>query len=1029
MKTPVLVCFSVFVLFLFASCDLIGGGSGPIGDGSDPIVDGSDPTTNTSDEPISKEYWGTWIRMDTGEEYVINDKTVTVNGESSNGIGSITKESENILKYGSEDTAPRLFRKGGANRSFSAQLSGFENQLARAASMGTQGIKARRQNKNNESDKQEVESDSNGVITFTEAVSDEIQNIEVETASDTKVSVDVLPQYDGENVGTIPLITKGKYALKTTYTVNTKLDDYLYGNDYTEYDITLKFENISNERCAMSFYTISCDDANLKTTFTKEGNIRTLLPGKYAEITGKVSYGKLEEEYKDVTLNIKIEDGLTDDTWNDSVTLRFYKGRVPLVVNAQVVGGVNNSKLNGFVIYPDSRSKWFSVNSGESSTIWIPYSERDYTLVFSGATEISEMKYSFSYRNPSKLADLSGVVSRDEIRAYESNNTLDTAYNLGTFTDNIKAALIYGDLDYYKINNKNELVGNIASLKIDTSRMRTSYYLNQTLNTEGLVVKAVYQGGQEVDVSDSVKIGSIDMTTTGTKSLEISYTEDGITKSEKIYITVKEFTVSSIEIAQKPSKLIYYTEQKFDPSGIVVNATAPDGEIIDISNSVEYEGYNNASTGTQTITVILEKNGSRYRDTFTIEMKQLVLTGIRIDSKPAKLKYYSGQKINLAGLKVTALYNSGEEKEHTADCTNDFDSSNASDSKVVTVSYTENGITKTATFNVIIDSLPNNFTSVPVKITDPEITKNLSLGTEGEYYYFGDWPQSLAVNPPVHEEDGPAYHDWYIGDDGNFYAKYTAKNPYNYDKYFENGTKIEKGKTYFFKVEPIKWRVLTNNYNGTGKTLLWAENVLTTGSFDWTENLRSVGDDTKICSNNYKYSKMRAYLNGLDYYEAESDFSTVKKTYFTDKGFLQKAFTSTAQRKIVTTMVDNSVYNKDDSMDSCNAVEGFPSELTEEKVFLLNIKEVKTSDYGFAKDGDGSIPAYKKKRTDYAKASIAYGSNDTYFLRSPFRANVPQNPSDNPSSCCSLFEDGSNFITWGNVNEVEGIVPALIISF
>ena len=1019
MKNPVLVCFSVFVLFLFASCDLIGGGSGPIGDGSDPIVDGSDPTTNTSDEPISKEYWGTWIRMDTGEEYVINDKTVTVNGESSNGIGSITKESENILKYGSEDTAPRLFRKGGANRSFSAQLSGFENQLARAASMGTQGIKARRQNKKNESDKQEVESDSNGVITFTEAVSDEIQNIEVETASDTKVSVDVLPQYDGENVGTIPLITKGKYALKTTYTVNTKLDDYLYGNDYTEYDITLKFENISNEKCAMSFYTISCDDANLKTTFTKEGNIRTLLPGKYAEITGKVSYGKLEEEYKDVTLNIKIEDGLTDDTWNDSVTLRFYKGRVPLVVNAQVVGGVNNSKLNGFVIYPDSRSKWFSVNSGESSTIWIPYSERDYTLVFSGATEISEMKYSFSYRNPSKLADLSGVVSRDEIRAYESNNTLDTAYNLGTFTDNIKAALIYGDLDYYKINNKNELVGNIASLKIDTSRMRTSYYLNQTLNTEGLVVKAVYQGGQEVDVSDSVKIGSIDMTTIGTKSLEISYTENGITKSEKIYITVKEFTVSSIKIAQKPSKLIYYTEQKFDPSGIVVNATAPDGEIIDISNSVEYEGYNNASTGTQTITVILEKNGSRYRDTFTIEMKQLVLTGIRIDSKPAKLKYYSGQKINLAGLKVTALYNSGEEKEHTADCTNDFDSSNASDSKVVTVSYTENGITKTATFNVIIDSLPNNFTSVPVKITDPEITKNLSLGTEGEYYYFGDWPQSLAVNPPVHEEDGPAYHDWYIGDDGNFYAKAIA-TPYQTQS-FANGRRVISGETYYFKVEPIKWRILTTDYNGSGKALLLAEDILTAKvPYYVGTSKRTIGGRT-VYPNNYKYSTIRAYLNGA--YESGDEQT---KTY-EGKGFLQTAFTANARRLIADTEVDNSAESTTDTGNNITEATDYACENTTDKIFLLSEKEVTNAAYGFAAYNEyGQGNARIRVTTDYAKANYAYQRHSYggyWWLRSPYYYNsnglYARYVDYEGDPACFYITDGSYY----------GVVPALSISF
>ena len=742
--------------------------------------------SNNSGGGISKEFWGTWIRMDTGAEYVINDKTVTVNGKTSSGIGVITKESENILKYGSKDPAPRLFRKGGSNRSFSAKLSGFDSSLARAAGIGTSVI-GRRQNKNNASDKQEVKPDSKGVLSFTDAVSEDVQNIEVQTSEGSKVSVDVIPQYDGENIGTIPLTSAGKYALKTTYTIDTKLDDYMYGNDYAEYDITLKIENISEVNCGMSFYTISCEDSNLKTTFTATGNIRTLLPGKSEEIKGKVSYGKLEAEYKDVVLNIKIEDSLTDDVWNDSITLRFYRGRVPLAVNAQVVGGSSNTKLNGFVIYPDSRSRWFSVPSGQSSTIWIPYSQKDYTLVFSGATDTSEMKYSFNFRNKSKLADLTTAITRDEIRAYEDNNTFNTAYRLGTFTNNVKAALTYGDLDYYVINNKNEPMGYIDSIKVDTTSMRTSYYQNQTLNTEGLVVKAVYEGGQEVDVSEYAKIGTIDMTTTGTKSLKVSYTENGITKTEEIDITVSKALVSSIKVEktplklvyypeqefdpngivvkaifqdeqvvdvtdsvtyegfdsnapataqkitvvfetggswftdsfdievkpyftgikceQKPTKLVYYTGQEFDSTGIVVKATVYDGQTVDITNSVTYEGFDsNAPSTAQTITVVFEKYGSRFTDSFDIEMRQLVLTGLRCDSKPTKQKYYTGQKFNPAGMKITALYNSGEEKDRTKECTNDFDSSNTADSKVVTVSYTENDITQSTTFTVIIAS-------------------------------------------------------------------------------------------------------------------------------------------------------------------------------------------------------------------------------------------------------------------------------------------------------------------------------------
>ena len=677
---------------------------------------------------ISKDYWGTWIRMDTGDEYYIDNNAVyKLAGNSKTkvqyGVSNFQLESPETIKSGNI----AYFRKGGASRSFTLGLSGFSSRVARAAGIGSQNITGRRKNKDNASDVQSVSattSEDEGKLSFTEAVPDDTQSVEVVVDSTTVATVDVTPQYDGENVGTIPIVEKNKYALKTTYTINSKLEDYMYGNNYAEYDITLKIENISTQICNMSFYSITCDDANFKLEgIEKEGNIRTLLAGDYKEFKGKVSYGKLESEYKDVVLKIKIEDGYGDDSWDDSVTLRFYRGRVPLVVNAKVVDGNDSAKLNGFVVYPDGRSKWFSVQSGQSDTVWMPYSENDYVLAFTGATVTSEMKYSFNYRSYAKLADLSGSVSRDEIKAYEPNDLFKDAYNLGSISETVKAALSYGDFDYYKVNNKNQLIGNLASIKVDASGMRKDYYLNQNIDTTGLVVKAVYQGGQEVDVSDLITVGSVNMTSTGTKSVEISYTEDDIVKTETIYITVNDFTATRIQIASMPKKTVYYTEQKFDPTGIRVNATATDGEIIDVTNSVTYSGFDNTTTGTKTVKVELLNNGSRLTTSFSITMRQLVLESIRIDSKPTKLKYYTGQKFKSEGMKILALYNSGEEKDCTGNATVIFNSSNASDSYPVTVKYTENGITKNATFNVIIDTLivPEGFVvidSVEIKGTE-----------------------------------------------------------------------------------------------------------------------------------------------------------------------------------------------------------------------------------------------------------------------------------------------------------------------
>lgn len=954
---------------------------------------------------IGSEFWGTWIQMNTGTEYYIDDTkvyTVSVSGnktEFQSGIGEFKLESNEVMKNGNL----AYFRKGGSKRSFSVGISGFASTAARGISIGTQDISGRRKNKKNTSDTQTTSvsstSETDGTITFTDAVPDDTQTVEVVTKDDTVLTTtDVTPQYDGENVGTIPLVEAGKYALKTSYVINTKLEDYMYGNNYAEYDITLKIENISKVICATSFYTISCDDQNLTLSgIPTTGNIRSLAAGDTKELRGTVSYGTLTEDYKDVTLKITIEDVMSDDTWNDSVTLRFYRGRVPLVINAALIDSTENANLNGFIIYPDGRSRWFDVAAGQNATVWMPYSQQDYVIVFSGATTTSEMKYSFNFRNLGKLADLSGTASRDELKGYEPNDTFATAYNLGDVTENVKGALHYGDLDYYKINNKNQLIGNLASIRVDSSAMRTNYYLNQTLDTTGLVVKAVYQAGEEVDVSSSVVIGDVDMTTTGTKSIEVSYTEDNITKTEKIYVTVNDFTATGITIAKLPAKNVYYTEQEFDSAGILVNATTADGETIDVTNSVEYSGFDNTTVGMQTITVSLTNDGSRHQDTFLIEMRQLVLESIRIDSKPTKQEYYSGQRLNKAGLKVTALYNSGEEKDCTEKVTDDFDSSNATASLAVTLSYIENGVTKTASFNVIVNSLPNNLTIKPVKIADESITKNLSLGTEGTYYYFGDWPQAQVDNPPVNEEDGPAYNDWYIGDDGNFYAKAVAKGESNYD-YQNYG--FTSGKTYWFKVQPIRWRMLTNNYNGTGKALLLSESILTDQPWsvltdsDWYYSSGTLRAKNK----KYKYSNIRAYLNGS--YEADDE----KEHVHEGQGLLQKAFTSNAQNRIAITLLNDSE--------------------VEDKIFLLSRDEVLMSDFGFSTYQYENDKARRRLRAAYAHATRTTFSEMNYTLHWYLRDELDSYP----TYVCGHNGYGPVSPTDYNYPSYSrGIVPALCV--
>ncbi len=424
-----------------------------------------DSPTNTEIPSIPKEYWGTWLQMNTEYEYYIDASNVYKSSGSNkkyqtiaSGISGYALESENILKNGNIV----YFRKGGSARDFSVKIAGFEDQLAefsnsyssRAVNTGKQGITGRRENKDNKADNESVKSGSDGGITFTNAVAGDVQNI---TVMDTTVAV--APEYNGENMGTIPIIEKGTYGFKTTYSIDGDSEGFCYGNYYKTYNLTLNVKNIGDRECSTSVYEISKTDPNLQIIGDLSGNFYTIEPGKSQNLHLQVRYGKVEAAPEDaddgfvkVPISISITDSTNERTWNDSVTLRFYSGFVVLNVNSRNFAPSSTAKLNGFVIYPDGRSKRFTVSNGKTETVLIPWGKKDYHLAFSGASASNEMAYSFGFSGKTDLADLSGIWRSNDINAYESNDSLDTAHRVDDLSSPVKAYLKSNDIDFYTIN-------------------------------------------------------------------------------------------------------------------------------------------------------------------------------------------------------------------------------------------------------------------------------------------------------------------------------------------------------------------------------------------------------------------------------------------------------------------------------------------------------------------------------------------------------------------------------------------------
>lgn len=268
------------------------------------------------------------------------------------------------------------------------------------------------------------------------------------------------------------------------------------------------------------------------------------------------------------------------------------------------------------------------------------------------------------------------------------------------------------------------------------------------------------------------------------------------------------------------------------------------------------------------------------------------------------------------------------------------------------------------------------------------------------YIEFGLWPQSLkAENVKITEEQKKINgFSAFKGSDNNFYIKVESAESYSDKCKFQDGTGIENGKEYFFRLEPIKWRILSGS--GTEKALLFSEKIITGGIKFYKlkdserEFIPGTGylykpreiDGNKIHPNNYEFSEVRAFLNGLNGESyGVSDFS--------EKGFFDIAFSEEEKKSILTSKIDNSVNSTTDYTGTCKKAYGYASNDTEDKIFLLSEYEITNPSYGF-KNYDESDVFRKKTVTDYAKASGAFAwmSDDEfynlgiYYLRSPYLA-------------------------------------------
>ncbi len=246
---------------------------------------------------------------------------------------------------------------------------------------------------------------------------------------------------------------------------------------------------------------------------------------------------------------------------------------------------------------------------------------------------------------------------------------------------------------------------------------------------------------------------------------------------------------------------------------------------------------------------------------------------------------------------------------------------------------------------------------------------------EGEYVLFGMYPQTIKAQD-VTVSDIPNEQGYYLGSDGELYEQVTVTfDVQDYQDrgslgYFSDGSTPQQDATYYFKLEPLRWRVLSEDPDGT--MLIVCDTIvdmqiyqpyyqntdLGDGNYYYATNedgeILYDDEGNPVFANNYEYSAIRSWLNNE---------------------FYDSTFTEEEKECIITTTVDNSLES------TMNHGGQYVCDDTTDNVFLLSLADVNNIDYTF-KDtiyiNDGGSPDDinlwdEKKSFDTTDYSIARG--------------------------------------------------------